>query len=320
MQDLIIETTALTKSFGPRKAIQGLSFSVQRGETVALLGTNGSGKTTTMRILCGYLPPTGGVASVAGFDVVSHSLDVRKAVGYLPEDVPLYADLTIRDSLRFFGALRKMRGRDMERRIDDVIEQVGLTEYRDVLILKLSKGYRQRAGLAIAILHEPDLLILDEPTVSIDPVQVAEVKELIRSLGTQHTVLLSTHQLSEAADLCSRAVVLSDGQVVADGLISEITKSNSAERRIRVEAKEGSTIVMGQLVGLASVTSTQECAPSLQGINAFTVTGSGPDLLNDIVVALVHAGVVVVSVEEEHPSLESAFLDLARTPKANTVA
>ena len=320
MQDQIIETTGLSKSFGSRKAIQGLSFSVKRGESVALLGTNGSGKSTTMRILCGYLPPTNGAASVAGFDVVSHSLDVRKAVGYLPEDVPLYADLTVRSSLRFFAALRKMRGRQMERRIDDVIEQVGLTGYEDVLILKLSKGYRQRAGLAIAILHEPDLLILDEPTASIDPVQIAEVKELIRSLATKHSVLLSTHQLSEAAELCNRAVVLNNGQIVADGPISEITKRHTAERHIVIQAKGDSTIIMEQLGGLATVISTQMRSTPAQSIHVFSVTGSGQNMLNDIVMILVQAGIFVVSIEEEHPSLESAFLDLAGAPKVDTFA
>ena len=156
----MIETSRLTRFFGTRKAIEGVTFSVNRGDTVALLGTNGSGKTTTMRVLCGYLPPTGGAASVAGFDVVSHSLDVRRAVGYLPEDVPLYKDLTITDSLRFFGRLRKMDGTRLDPRIDEVVEQVGMSAYRDVLIGKLSKGYRQRAGLAIAILHDPPVLIL----------------------------------------------------------------------------------------------------------------------------------------------------------------
>ena len=316
----MIETSGLTRFFGPRKAIEGLSFSVTRGETVALLGTNGSGKTTTMRILCGYLPPTAGAATVAGFDVTTHSLDVRKVVGYLPEDVPLYTDLTVEDSLRFFGRLRKMRGNDLEHRIDEVIEQVGLGAYRDVLILKLSKGYRQRTGLAIAILHDPDVLILDEPTVSIDPVQVAEVRDLIHSLTGQHTVLLSTHQLSEAAELCDRAVVLRDGRVVADGPIADITAIDPTRRRLTIRVEGDHAVAAESLAHLASVSSVENAAPTDRGASALTVVGSGAQLQNDVIVALVHAGIVIASVVEERPSLESAFLDLARAREAGQFA
>jgi len=320
VQDVMIETSRLTRFFGTRKAIEGVTFSVNRGDTVALLGTNGSGKTTTMRILCGYLPPTGGAASVAGFDVVSHSLDVRKAVGYLPEDVPLYHDLTIAESLRFFGRLRRMHGRSLERRIDEVIDQVGLDEYRDVLILKLSKGYRQRAGLAIAILHDPDVLILDEPTVSIDPIQVADIRDLIRSLGTHHTILLSTHQLSEAAELCDRAVILNDGAVVADGPLDEITAGDPAEQRLTIEIEGPAETAVGLLVGIPGVTTVQPIAPGRRGGDAFVVTGSGLRLLNEIIVALVGASIVVVSIVEARPSLETAFLELARAPGVSEVA
>jgi ABC-2 type transport system ATP-binding protein len=320
LQDVMIETSGLTRFFGPRKAIEGLSFSVTRGEAVALLGTNGSGKTTTMRILCGYLPPTSGAATVAGFDVTSHSLDVRKVVGYLPEDVPLYTDLTVADSLRFFGRLRKMRGNGLERRIDEVIEQVGLGAYRDVLILKLSKGYRQRTGLAIAVLHDPDVLILDEPTVSIDPVQVAEVRDLIRSLTGQHTVLLSTHQLSEAAELCGRAVVLKDGRVVADGPIADITAIDPTRRRLTIRIEGDDAVATESLTRVTSVSSVENAAPMDHGASALTVVGSGEHLQNDVIVALVQAGIVIASVVEERPSLESAFLDLAQAPEAGQFA
>jgi ABC-2 type transport system ATP-binding protein len=316
----MIETSGLTRFFGSRKAIEGLSFSVTRGEAVALLGINGSGKTTTMRILCGYLPPTAGAATVAGFNVTSHSLDVRKAVGYLPEDVPLYADLTVEDSLRFFGRLRKMRGNELERRIDEVIEQVGLGAYRNVLILKLSKGYRQRTGLAIAILHDPDVLILDEPTVSIDPVQVAEVRDLIRSLTGQHTVLLSTHQLSEAAELCDRAVVLKDGRVVADGPIADITAIDPTRRRLTIKIEGDNGVATDSLARVAGVSSVGDAAPIDHGVSTLAVVGSGAHLQNDVIVALVRAGIVIASIVEERPSLESAFLDLARAPEAGQFA
>jgi ABC-2 type transport system ATP-binding protein len=316
----MIETSGLTRFFGARKAIEHVTFSVRRGETVALLGTNGSGKTTTMRVLCGYLPPTEGTAIVAGFDVISHSRDVRKAVGYLPEDVPLYNDLSIAESLRFFGQLRKMKGRNLERRIDEVIEQVALGAYRDVLILKLSKGYRQRAGLAIAILHEPEVLILDEPTVSIDPVQVAEIRGLIRSLGMQHTILLSTHQLSEAADLCDRAVILKDGGVVADGPLDGITAGDPDERSLTIEVEGQADVAERLLAAVDGVRTVDRTTSKTQASAAFAVTGAGARFLNGVVVAMVEAGVVVTSIVEVRPSLEAAFLELSREPRTTDVA
>jgi ABC-2 type transport system ATP-binding protein len=320
LQDVMIETSGLTRFFGPRKAIEGLSFSITRGEAVALLGTNGSGKTTTMRILSGYLPPTAGAAAVAGFDIITHSLDVRKAVGYLPEDVPLYTDLTVEDSLRFFGRLRKMRGANLEHRINDVIEQVGLGAYRDVLILKLSKGYRQRTGLAIAILHDPEVLILDEPTVSIDPLQVSEIRNLIRSLTGQHTILLSTHHLSEAAELCDRAVVLNGGRVVADGPIADITATDPTRRRLRIKIEGDNAVAAGSLARIENVSSVENSEPSYQTPSVLTVIGSGARLYNDVIISLVHEGIVIESVTEDRPSLESAFLDLARAPEAGDFA
>jgi ABC-2 type transport system ATP-binding protein len=321
LPDAIIETDGLTRIFGSRKAVGELTFTVGRGETVALLGTNGSGKTTTMRMLCGYLPPTEGTARVAGFDVLSHSLDVRRAVGYLPEDVPLYKDLTITDSLRFFGRLRKMDGARLDPRIDEVVEQVGMSAYRDVLIGKLSKGYRQRAGLAIAILHDPPVLILDEPTASIDPVQAAEIRDLIRSLGGQHTVLLSTHQMWEAAELCGRAVVLREGALVADGPIAEIGEMDTSERRIALEVEDGAKHATSSLLReMATVVTVEEAAAAWPGVAAFTITGQGARLVNDLVVALVRVGIVVVSIAEERPGLEKAFLELARGPGTGTRA
>ena len=218
----MIEAVGLTKLYGDHVAVDSISFSVARGETVGLLGTNGAGKTTAMRIITGYMPPTSGVARVAGFDLATDGLEARRHVGYLPESAPLYTDLTVEATLRFFGRIRGMDSRALRGAVDRVIEAFALADYLDVLVGKLSKGYRQRLGFAVAVLHEPEVVVLDEPTVSIDPVQVVEVRELIRRLGERHTVLLSTHHLAEAASLCERVVILHEGVVAAQGKPSDL--------------------------------------------------------------------------------------------------
>ena len=213
----MIEAVGLTKLYGDHVAVDNISFSVAGGETVGLLGTNGAGKTTTMRIITGYMPPTSGETRVAGFDLAVDSLEARRHIGYLPESAPLYGDLTVEGTLQFFGRIRRMDARALRSAVDRVIEAFALEDYRGVLAGKLSKGYRQRLGFAVAVLHEPEVVVLDEPTVSIDPVQVVEVRELIRRLGERHTVLLSTHHLAEAASLCERVIILHEGVVAAQG-------------------------------------------------------------------------------------------------------
>src|SRR5512137_288242 len=210
----MIRTTGLTKDYGPRRAIENVAFEANQGEVVGFLGPNGAGKTTTMRILAGYMPPTSGTAYVAGFDVVEESLEVRKRVGYLPETVPLYPDMTVFDYLKFMADLRHIKNSD--ERVDDVLEIVHMEERGNGYINKLSKGMRQRIGLAQALLHEPEVLILDEPTIGLDPAQIKEVRTLIREIGKQRTVLLSTHILSEAQQVCDRVLIIDQGKIVVE--------------------------------------------------------------------------------------------------------
>lgn len=228
MSEPMIEAVGLTKTYGETLAVAGVSFSVARGETVGLLGANGSGKTTTMRMLTGSTPPTSGTACVAGCDLATDSLGARRRIGYLPEAAPLYADMTVSGLLRFFGSIRRMEKRRLAARLDETLEAFGLTAYRDALIGKLSKGYRQRAGFALATLHEPDALVLDEPTASIDPVQAEEARALIRGMRAARATLLSTHQLAEAEALCDRIVILRDGVVAAEGTPQEVAASAGA--------------------------------------------------------------------------------------------
>ena len=211
----MIEVKQLTKVFGNHLAVDKASFEAHQGEVVGILGPNGAGKTTTMRILTGFIAPTEGEARIAGFDVLKDSLEVRRHVGYLPETVPVYPDMTVYSYIKFWAELRGLRR--PRKRVEEVIEQVQLSERKHSLIRNLSKGMRQRLGLAQAIVHNPDVIILDEPTIGIDPQQVIEVRERVRALGSQHTVLFSTHILSEAEQVCDRVLIMNRGHIVAEG-------------------------------------------------------------------------------------------------------
>jgi ABC-2 type transport system ATP-binding protein len=211
----MIKVEKLTKCFGGFTAVNGIDFEVQKGEIVGFLGPNGAGKSTTMRMLSGFLPPTSGKAEVAGFDVFADSLRARERIGYMPENVPLYADMRVHEFLRYRAALKGVPGRRLKERIGDVLELCGLKDVEKKVIGKLSKGFRQRVGLADAMSHEPDLLILDEPTIGLDPNQIRLVRDLIRNLRRHHTILLSTHILPEVEMLCSRVIIINKGRIEA---------------------------------------------------------------------------------------------------------
>ena len=218
----MIEARDLTKRYRDIEAIRGVTFTLQKGEIVGLLGPNGAGKTTTMRILTGIRPATSGSAKVAGHDVFDEPMQVKRRIGYLPEVPPLYPDLTVREYLQFVATLKGVRGQKARTEIDRVSDRVGLGDVIDRLIRNISKGYRQRTGLAQALLGDPDLLILDEPTVGLDPRQIEQVRSLIKSLAGDHSVILSTHILQEVVATCDRAIIISRGRIVADGGIDAL--------------------------------------------------------------------------------------------------
>src|SRR5437588_3332529 len=236
----MIKVENLTKRYAGQPAIQDLNFEVSQGEIMGFLGPNGAGKTTTMRILAGFMPPTSGRATVAGFDVFEQSLQARAHLGYMPENVPLYSDMRISEYLNYRAALKGVQHRRVAERVGDVRELCGLKEVENKLIGTLSKGYRQRVGLADALLAEPDLLILDEPIIGLDPNQIRQVRELIKNLGKQHTILLSTHILPEVEMTCSRVVIIHKGRIEAcdtpANLLSQIRQAGG----VLVEAKIGS--------------------------------------------------------------------------------
>lgn len=233
----MIEVEKLKKQYGGFTALNGISFRAKQGEILGILGPNGAGKTTTMRILTGFMPPTEGKVTIAGHDVAKDSLEVRKRVGYLPERVPLYPDMTVEGFIMFWAKLREVK--DAKAQTKRVLERVNLYDRRRTLVRKLSKGMRQRLGLAQALVHDPEVVILDEPTIGIDPQQVIEVRESVRELRENHTVLFSTHILSEAEQVCDRVIILNKGQIVAEGEPGKLRQKLQAGNSLYVVIQGG---------------------------------------------------------------------------------
>ena len=231
----MIKVEGLTKRYARTVAVNDISFDVDKGQIVGFLGPNGAGKTTTMRILTGFLPATAGKANVAGFDVQESPMEVKRRIGYLPETPPLYPEMEVAEYLEFAGQLKGISKSDIKRRADDAIGRCSLGDVRDKLIGKLSKGYRQRVGIAQAIIHNPDVLILDEPTSGLDPKQIIEIRELLRALAGEHTIILSTHILSEVEHSCERVIIISQGKVVAQDSVSNLTNRLHGSEAVSVE-------------------------------------------------------------------------------------
>lgn len=233
----MIRVESLTKRYAGFTALHGISFEVKRGEIVGFLGPNGAGKSTTMRILSSFLPATSGTATVAGFDVFRESRKARERIGYMPENVPLYNDMRVTEYLRYRASLKGVKGRRVREKVEDVKELCGLEEVGTKIIGALSKGYRQRVGLADALVHEPDLLILDEPTIGLDPNQIRQVRELIRNLGRHHTILISTHILSEVEMTCGRVMIINKGRIEASDTPAELRARLRSAGEIFLEVK-----------------------------------------------------------------------------------
>ncbi|MBI50050.1 MAG: hypothetical protein CL781_01795 [Chloroflexi bacterium] len=259
ISDITIDVKGVSKSFGPHKAVQNLSFSVNKGEIVGFLGPNGAGKTTTMRLLTSYYTPDSGGILINGIDNTENDLETRKSIGYLPENNPLYEDLLVSEYLDFIADLRGVTGQNRKDNLDQTISETGLSDVYYRPISELSKGYHQRVGLAGAILHRPAILILDEPTEGLDPNQRLSMRDLIRSLGKDRTVLVTTHVMQEVENTCERVLVINKGQLVADSPVDEILQLTPGLRRIYVEI-EGSHIESG-LSELNSVESVERLEP-----------------------------------------------------------
>jgi ABC-2 type transport system ATP-binding protein len=312
----MIEVESLTKRYGRATAVDGISFRVEKGEILGFLGPNGAGKTTTMRILTCYLPPTEGTARVAGYDVFAQPMEVKRRVGYLPESPPLYPDMSVRDYLDFCARIKGVPGKERKARVAYAIETCRVGDVRDKLIAKLSKGYRQRVGLAQAILHNPDVLILDEPTAGLDPKQIIETRELIRSLAGSHTVVLSTHILPEVSMTCGRVVIINKGRVVAEDTPDNLTRRLKGAGTIRVEARGDAASVLEAVKAVPGVLAAHARGGHDGSVVVDVEAEAGRDVRAELAWAVVTKGHQLLGLQQLGMSLEEIFLHLTTTDAA----
>lgn len=306
----IIEVEDLTKQYAGRTAVDHISFTVEEGEVVGFLGPNGAGKSTTMRILAGFMPATSGRATVAGFDVFDQSLDVRRNVGYMPEMAPLYTDMRVKEYLRFRGELKGLRGRDLRTRVGEVMELCSVTDMRRRLIGNLSKGYRQRVALADALVHRPPLLILDEPTNGLDPVQVRQVRELLRGLRPKQSILLSTHNLNEVEQTCDRVVMIHRGKICACDTPRRLTRGLRATSTVHLEV-EGKGDILRSLETLAGVRKVIEGRADKSWQRFVLRVESQTDVREAVLDLSTARGWRIRDLHRKLPSLEDVFVELA---------
>ncbi len=307
----MIEVEGLTKFYGNMPGIQDVSFKVEEGEILGFLGPNGAGKSTTMRILTGYMPPTSGTVRLDGIDVIEKPLEVQARLGYLPENNPLYPEMTVLAYLDFVAAVKGLRGADKAAAIDRVVGGCGLGDVASRIIGHLSKGYRQRVGLAQALVNDPPILVLDEPTSGLDPAQIIEIRDLIRSLKGNHTIILSTHILPEVNVICDRVVVIHQGRIAADGALDALAAGVEDEETIRVSALGPAEAIRS---GLASVTGVRSVSlkedEAGEEVHLEVSAGKGRDIRPDLVSAVSAAGGRLTELYRERITLEDTFVKI----------
>lgn len=302
----------LTKAFGGANVVDGVSFEVERGEIVGFLGPNGAGKTTTMRILTCYFPPTSGSATVAGYDVLENSLEVRKRIGYMPETVPLYQDMTVEDYLDFAASARQVPAREIRRRVQEVMDECSLSDRAEQPIRELSRGYKQRVGLAQAIIGKPEVLFLDEPTVGLDPIQIQEIRSLIKRIGEKSTVILSTHIMQEVAMMCSRIVIISQGKVRAIDTPENLESKMQNKVTIDVEVAGGEPGKIAAALGaIPGVLKAWPQSTSTHGGLYRIESLRDSDVRPLVARTVVGANWELLSLNQQHLSLENIFIQLA---------
>ena len=311
----MIKVEGLTKRYARTVAVDHISFEVQKGQIVGFLGPNGAGKTTTMRMLTCFMPPTDGSAEVAGFDVVKSPMEVKKRIGYLPETPPVYPDMEVREYLEFVGRLKGVPKTDIAKRVKEVSERCAVADVSAKLIGKLSKGYRQRVGLAQAIIHNPDVLILDEPTSGLDPKQIIEARDLIKSLSGDHTIILSTHILSEVEATCEQAIIIAKGKLVATGSVQELkTRQEHGGALIHLEIEGAIADAEQKLTSVSGV--TRVVLKHKDGDSAtYEIESPNPAIRGDLARAVVNAGWNLNELRSMSMSLEDVFLELTGSQK-----
>jgi ABC-2 type transport system ATP-binding protein len=307
----LIEVESLTKVFGETTAVDHVSFNVQKGEILGFLGPNGAGKTTTMRMLTGYLPATGGAARIAGYDVADQSMEVRKRIGYLPENPPLYAEMKVEPYLEFVARIKGVPASTRAERVARSMEMAHVTDHRNELIHRLSRGYRQRVGLAQALVHDPEVLILDEPTASLDPKQIIEVRGLIKGLAGAHTIILSTHILPEVSMTCDRVLIINRGKIVAEDTPENLTTQLRGGERLRLLVRAEEAALRGVLEAIEGVRQLSLTPVRDSGRLAVVLEMEpGHDLRSQIAARVVQSGFELFELRSERMSLEEIFLQL----------
>lgn len=305
----MISIKNLTKKFGETVALDDISFEVRKGEVLGFLGPNGSGKTTTMRIITGFISPTSGTVEIEGIDAVENSLKVRKKIGYLPENNPLYSEMLTSEYIEFIADIRKIEGRT--EKIKDVVNTCGIAEVWNRPIGELSRGYRQRVGLAQTLIHEPEILILDEPTAGLDPNQIAEIRSLIKKIGRERTIILSTHILPEVTVTCDRVVIINRGKIVAQGTLNELEEQAKGKQTIYTKIKGPRELVLTQLKNLAGVTAAEVTDQEKEAVYGYRLEVNAQyDLREPIFNAAVKNNWVLLELEQETVSLEDVFREL----------
>jgi ABC-2 type transport system ATP-binding protein len=312
----LISVEKLTKRYPAKTAIEGMSFQVERGEILGFLGPNGAGKTTTMRIITGFMPATDGKVSVDGFDVFENPLDVRRRIGYLPESPPLYLEMTVSGYLRFVAKIKGVPKEKLDLEVKRVMERVNIIDVRDRIISKLSKGYKQRVGLAQALLNDPPVLILDEPTIGLDPKQIHEVRELIKDLAGNHTVVLSTHILPEVEQTCHRVIIIDHGKIVAVDTPKNLRSQLQGAELISIEVQGPFSEVVSKLKAMPGVVDVQKVG-DLDGRHKLQIESElQKDVRSDLARTIVQNGWGLFELQSATMSLEDIFLKLTTAEEA----
>jgi ABC-2 type transport system ATP-binding protein len=303
----VIEVSGLTKKYGDSMAIDSLNFSVNKGEVVGFLGPNGAGKSTTMKIITGYMAPTSGTAKVCGFDVFENPIEVKKRIGYLPETPPVYNDMYVEDYLRYVAELKGVDKAQIKGGVDRALQKTNLVDVRHRLIQNLSKGYRQRVGIAQALVSDPEVLILDEPTVGLDPKQVAEIRQLIKDLSGQHTIILSTHILPEVQAVCERIIIINQGRIVAQDSLKNLSALQSGVRRVNLRIKRAGPDLSSDLRKIQGVLKVQ---PGATAQDWSLDTSEQEDVIESIAKEVMERGWGLLEISSAKADLEDVFLKL----------
>jgi ABC-2 type transport system ATP-binding protein len=316
----VISVENLTKRYATKTAIEAMSFRVEKGEILGFLGPNGAGKTTTMRIITGYMPSTDGTVKVDGFDVADQPLEVRRRIGYLPENPPLYTEMTVNSYLQFVAKLKGLTGARVQEDVNRAMDRVNITDVQDRIIAKLSKGYKQRVGIAQALLGDPPVLILDEPTIGLDPKQIQEVRELIKSLAGTHTVVLSTHILPEVEQTCHRVIIIDHGKIVAVDTPQNLRSQIQGGARVLIEVEGPVADVLTAVKAIPGVATARILTQDATRGSFQVDVDSGKDIRRDLARAVVQAGWGLLELQSENMSLEDIFIKLTTAEETSPQA